>query len=80
MIIGANWTGSAADIALLEDWRKVLRLAKERTFDGRKLFLKGIADHRDISVAVSAASNGRRTIKLVPRTRQGNHFYGIYIG
>jgi hypothetical protein len=84
MLIGINWTGRASDIALLEDWRKVLRLAPtlpvihESTGKRKKLYLRGIADERDAPDAVTVASNGRRVIKLAPREKQHKMFYGIY--
>ena len=79
MIVGINWTGSHADIALLEDWRKVLRLAPklrvihQGTGVKKWLYLRGVTDHRDVSIAVSAASNGRRVIKVVPRDKKSQH-------
>lgn len=89
MLIGINWTGSHADIALLEDWRKVLRLAPKlrvthmQTGQKKWLYLRGIADKRDVQDAITVASNGRRVIKMIERDKKVQHgkyhaYYGIY--
>lgn len=80
MIVGINFTGEAADIELLEDWRKVGRFRKSYRSEGKTLRLQGITDSYDQSLQmVRQANNGRRLISVVAHKVRGKWIHAVYI-